>query len=128
MGRRRKNFPTPGSVYEKVKNLDPRVGLCVDIGHTVRYGDDVYAALEKYADRVHDIHFKDVTAAAKAGKTTVLGRGVIDFPRFFAILQKIGYPGKLGFEYEPESKDPLPSVAQSAGYARGMLAILEKKN
>src|SRR5262245_44979528 len=36
-----KHFPTPASVYEKVKNLDRRVGLCIDIGHTVRIGADL---------------------------------------------------------------------------------------
>jgi inosose dehydratase len=122
-----KNFPTPGSAYAKIKNLDRRVGLCVDIGHTIRYGDDLYAALEKYQDRIYDIHLKDVTAATAKGQTTILGQGVIDFPRFFRILQKINYRGVMGLEYEPEGKDPLPMVAQSVGYARGMLAMLEKK-
>jgi inosose dehydratase len=122
-----KHFPTPASAYEKIKDLDRRMGLCVDIGHTVRYGDDLYAALEKCADRIYDIHLKDVTSATAKGQTTILGRGVIDFPRFFRILQKINFQGVLGFEYESEGKDPLPSVAQSAGYARGMLAVLEKK-
>ncbi|MBN2579185.1 MAG: sugar phosphate isomerase/epimerase [Pirellulales bacterium] len=121
-----RNFPTPGSAYEKIKDLDPRMGLCVDIGHTVRYGDDLYAALEKCRDRIYDIHLKDVTSATAKGQTTILGRGIIDFARFFRILQKINFRGVLGLEYESEGRDPLPSVAQTVGYARGMLAVLEK--
>ena len=33
-----KVWPTPESAYEKIKDLDPRLGLCIDIGHTVRCG------------------------------------------------------------------------------------------
>ena len=33
-----KLFPTPESVYEKLKDMDRRFGLCIDIGHTVRVG------------------------------------------------------------------------------------------
>ena len=36
-----KHFPTPQSVLEAVKNMDPRCGLCMDIGHTARTGVDV---------------------------------------------------------------------------------------
>jgi len=120
-----KHFPTPGSAYDKIKNLDPRVGLCVDVGHTVRYGDDPYAAIEACADRVYDFHLKDVTSATAKGTTTILGRGVIDMPRLFRTLRKINYPGVLAFEYESEANDPLASVAESAGYARGILAGLD---
>jgi inosose dehydratase len=120
-----KHFPTPGSVYDKIKDLDPRIGMCVDVGHTVRYGDDVYAALERCGERVYDLHLKDVTAATAKGQTTVLGRGVIDLPRLFRVLRKIDYQGILSFEHESDAKDPLPSVAESAGYARGFLAGLE---
>ncbi|HLA84174.1 MAG TPA: sugar phosphate isomerase/epimerase [Thermoguttaceae bacterium] len=119
-----RHFPTPESVYEKIKNMDPRMGLCVDVGHTVRQGDDVYAALEACRDRIYDVHMKDVTAANVQGQTTVLGRGVMDMPRLFRTIQKIRYSGVLAFEYESEGRDPLPSVAQSVGYARGMLAAL----
>jgi len=118
-----RHFPTPASVYERIADLDPRIGLCVDVGHTVRYGDDVYAALEKCADRVYDVHLKDVTAATARGRTTILGRGVIDMPRLFRTFQRIRYKGVLAFEYESEARDPLPSVAESVGYARGILAI-----
>jgi sugar phosphate isomerase/epimerase len=33
-------YPTPESVYEKIKGLDKRIGLCIDIGHTQRSGID----------------------------------------------------------------------------------------
>ena len=62
-----KNFPTPDVAYEKIKNLDHRVGLCHDIGHTVRIGGDPYRVTEQIADRLLDVHIKDVTAARPDG-------------------------------------------------------------
>ena len=38
-----KVYPTPESIYQKVEKLDPRIGLCMDIGHTVRIGADPIA-------------------------------------------------------------------------------------
>src|SRR5688572_23776314 len=35
-----KHFPAPSDVLKAVKGMDPRMGLCVDIGHTVRTGAD----------------------------------------------------------------------------------------
>ena len=33
-----KTYPLPDTVYEKIKDLDKRIGLCIDIGHTTRAG------------------------------------------------------------------------------------------
>ncbi len=35
-----KIYPTPASAYERIKDLDKRIGLCNDIGHTIRIGSD----------------------------------------------------------------------------------------
>jgi inosose dehydratase len=117
-----KNFPTPQSVYEKIKSLDPRIGLCIDIGHTVRIGADLIASTENYADRLLDIHMKDVTEATPKGHEIQVGRGVIDIPRFLRTLVKIGYRGVVSFEYEGEADDPLPGFCESVGFTRGVLA------
>jgi len=116
-----KHFPTPEIAYEKIKELDKRVGLCHDVGHTLRYGQDPIAATEKCADRMHDIHLKDVTEATKKGHATPCGRGVIDLPALVRTLVKIGYSGFAAFEYEADPEDPLPGLAESVGYIRGVM-------
>lgn len=113
-------FPNAKSVYDVVKPLDPRIGLCFDMGHDKRYGDDPIADLEKYADRIFDIHLKNVTAATKAGKTCELGRGIIDIPAFVRTLRKIKYAGHCSLEYEKDMQDPLAGIAESVGYFRGV--------
>lgn len=115
-----KLWPNATSVINAVKNLDPRIGLCFDIGHDVRYGDDPIADMEKYAKRIFDIHLKNVTAASKEGKTCELGRGVIDIPAFVNVLRKVRYDGYCGLEYEKDMKDPLAGIAESVGYFKGV--------
>jgi inosose dehydratase len=119
-----KLYPTPGSAYEKIKNLDPRLGLCIDVGHTIRAGVEPSAAAGEYADRLFDVHIKDVTAASTDGQTIEMGRGVIDIPRFIRTLIRLGYKGTLAFEFEKDGTDPLPGLAESVGYLRGILAAI----
>ena len=119
-----KVYPTPESVYEKVRGLDPRIGLCIDIGHTARIGADPVESAEKYADRLLDVHVKDVSAATPKGQTVEIGRGVIDIPRFLKTLVRIKYRGIVAFEHEKDEADPLPGLAESVGYVRGVLSLL----
>ena len=117
-------YPTPESAYVKIKNLDPRIGLCIDIGHTKRAGVDPSESALKFADRLHDVHIKDVTSATKEGGTIEIGHGVIDIPKFLRTLIKLDYKGSVSFEFEKDGKDPLPGVAESVGYVRGVLAVI----
>ncbi len=119
-----KVYPRPEDAYEKIKNLDKRVGLCMDIGHTVRIGADPVRDAERFADRLLDVHVKDVSAAAPEGRTVEIGRGVIDIPAFLRALVKIKYPYVVSFEYEKDPKAPLPGLAESVGYVRGVLATI----
>jgi inosose dehydratase len=117
-------YPSPESAYERIKNLDKRIGLCIDIGHTQRIGLDPSESAEKFADRLLDVHIKDVSAPTKEGNTIEIGRGVIDIPKFLRTLIKINYSGITSFEFEKDKEDPLPGVAESVGYVRGVLAVI----
>jgi inosose dehydratase len=119
-----KLYPSPADVYKNVKNLDKRIGMCMDIGHTMRIGEDPADAAKLYIDRLYDVHIKDVSAAVKEGKTVEIGRGVIDIPKFVRVLLKLNYKGVLALEYEKDENDPLPGAAESIGYMRGVMATL----
>ncbi len=118
-------FPTPQSVYDAVKALDPRVGLCIDIGHTVRIGADLLGSVRNCADRLFDLHIKDVTAATPQGKGTPLGRGIIDFPGLVRTLIDVKFKGVAAFEYEEQPDDPLPGLSESVGYLKGVMATIQ---
>jgi sugar phosphate isomerase/epimerase len=119
-----KLFPTPAIALKKIHNLDKRIGMCHDIGHTKRYGCDPIAETELCGDRLHDVHIKDVSAANKNGHGVEVGRGVIDIPRFLKSLIKMDYDGMVSFEYEKDAEDPLAGLAESVGYVKGVLAAI----
>lgn len=122
-----KLYPTPASIYEKIQGLDRRVGICLDTGHTQRTGTDPSAAAAACADRLLDIHLKDVVAATPNAAEIELGRGIVDVPTFLRTLMQIGYQGVISLEHEKDMKDPLPGIAESVGYARGVWAALQAK-
>ncbi len=117
-------YPTPESVYEKIKDLDPRIGICMDIGHTMRMGLSPVEAVKTYKDRMNDLHVKDVSAPEAKGVTVEIGRGVINIPLLMKTLIEIGYKGIASFEHEKDAEDPLAGVAESMGYLRGILAAI----
>jgi sugar phosphate isomerase/epimerase len=119
-----KLWPTPQSVYEKIQGLDRRVGLCIDIGHTVRIGADLIPSIKMCADRLLDVHIKDIDAATEKGKCIQMGRGVLDLPAVFRTLLEIRYPHIASYEYEIEGDDPLPGLCESVGYTHGVLAAI----
>jgi sugar phosphate isomerase/epimerase len=119
-----KSYPTPASAYEKIKDLDKRVGLCDDIGHTQRSGINPSESATEFADRLLDVHIKDVSQATAKGGGVEVGRGVIDIPGYLKTLIKVGYKGVLAFEYEKDADDPLPGLAESIGYVKGVMAAI----
>lgn len=115
-------FPDADDVWEHVKDLDPRIGMCLDIGHDTRNGKDPVADLEKYHSRIFDIHLKDVTSPVKDGYTVEVGRGIIDFPAFVRMLRKVNYTGVLALEHEKDMDNPFMGIAEAVGYFRGVVA------
>lgn len=119
-----KLYPSAESAYRLIKNMDKRMGLCIDIGHTKRINRNPEQDVKDFSDRVYDIHIKDVTAATAGGTTAIIGRGVIDIPSFLKTVVKSGYNGTLALEYEAEADDPLPGMMECFGYTKGVLAML----
>ncbi len=115
-------YPAPGDVYQRVKNLDPRMGMCIDIGHSLRAGTLPEKAIRDFKDRLFDLHIKDINLAAKEGKAIEVGRGVIRFDEVVESLRKIKYQGMCSIEFEKDMTDPLPGIAESVGYFKGIIA------
>jgi inosose dehydratase len=115
-------YPSPESAFTLIARMDKRMGLCIDVGHTQRLGLDPSIEVERFFDRLLDIHIKDVSSADEKGSTVEIGRGVIDIPRLLKTLTKLKYGRTLHFEHEKDEKDPLPGLAESVGYVRGVLA------
>jgi inosose dehydratase len=119
-----KRFPTPGDVMKAVEGHDRRIGLCIDVGHTLRAGVNPARAVFQYRDRLYDMHLKDISGADATGKNVEAGRGVLDLRAVFQALLRIQYPFMAEFEYEKDSGDPLPGLAESVGYCKGLVVSL----
>ena len=114
-------FPDATDVWEHTKDLDPRMGMCLDIGHDLRNGCDPVADIMRYHSRIFDMHIKDVTAASKAGKGIEFGRGKIDFVGVIDALRKVNYQGVCSLEYEKDMKDPFVGIAECVGYFKALM-------
>jgi sugar phosphate isomerase/epimerase len=117
-------WPRPQDAYAAVKSRDRRLGLCIDVGHTIRTGTDPVRACRDCRDRLYDMHVKDLAVTTERDSQVAVGRGVIDFPGLFKTLIEIGYRGQVGLEYEINAKDPLPGMIESMAYQRGVLAAV----
>jgi sugar phosphate isomerase/epimerase len=117
-----KRFPSPHDVWNAVQKYDQRIGFCIDVGHTARAKVDPAEAIRKYKDRLYDLHFKDIGSTAPDGKTVECGRGVLDLKSIVQAALDIRYPHLFSFEYEKDENDPVPGLAESIGYTRGLLA------
>jgi inosose dehydratase len=120
-----KQFPSPYDVMKAVEKYDKRIGLCIDVGHTARAGVDPAESILKCRERLYDVHLKDISAMGIQNKAIESGRGILNSRSILAALLKIKYQGLVGFEYEKDSKDPVPGLAESVGYAKGLLTGLK---
>ena len=119
-----KHFPTPQSVLEAVRKMDPRCGLCMDIGHSSRTGVDLVKTIAEAGPRLLDMHVKDLRNLSEKASQCDVGDGDLPFPAIFKQLKKMNYQGCVNLEYEVNAKDPLPGMQRSFSYMRGVLAGL----
>jgi inosose dehydratase len=119
-----KKYPSPLDVLKLIQNRDAHMGICMDVGHTVRIGEDPVAVIRKCAKRLYDFHIKDETEAAPKGAPTEVGKGVIDIVGVLKALCAIKFSGHVGLEYEAHAETPMPGVIESVAYMRGVLAAI----
>lgn len=116
-------YPTPYEALEHVRDRDPRMGVCVDVGHTARTGIDVVQSIADAGSRLIDMHLKDLRSFD--GHTdVVVGQGAMPITDIFQQLLVMNYEGAANLEYELDAEDPLPGMKQSFAYMRGVLAGL----
>ncbi len=117
-----KLWHSPLDVLKAVGNMDPRMGCCIDVGHTVRAGTDVIEAIQQVGPRLFDIHIKDLTDFQSKESQVAVGDGMMPVRRIFETLIAMKYNGFVDLEYEVHGDDPMPGVIASFAYMRGVLA------
>jgi sugar phosphate isomerase/epimerase len=109
-------------IMRMIAGLDPKIGVCVDVGHTFRMPLDPVEAIEACGDRLYDVHLKDLQEASRRRLDVPLGRGVIDIPRVLRTLRERNYRHHVALEYEADPRTPELGIAESFGYLRGVLS------
>jgi len=116
-----KVWPSPLTVLAAMKGMDPRMGSCMDVGHTMRAGTDVVDAIQKVGPRLFDMHMKDLAKPDAKDSQVAVGAGIMPVREIFQALIKINYPGNVDLEYEIFPDNPMPGVIESFAYMRGVL-------
>ena len=117
-------FPTPRDALEVVRELDPRFGLCIDVGHTARTGVDVVGSIAEAGPRLLDMHMKDLASFEDPKSQCAVGEGLMPVEKIFRQLQAMTFQGFVNLEYEIFSEDPLPGMQQSFAFMREVLRKL----
>ncbi|MEL6961281.1 MAG: myo-inosose-2 dehydratase [Pseudomonadota bacterium] len=127
-----------GSIIEAEADIDalmesssPEVTLCFDTGHLLFGGGDVMATMNRWTERLHHVHFKDIRPdivqdvrhnnrsfldAVMAGAFTVPGDGCIDFQAVTDVLKAMDYQGWIVVEAEQDPAKAPPFEYSKKGY------------
>jgi Xylose isomerase-like TIM barrel len=119
-----KLWPSPLDVLKVVKGMDPRIGCCIDVGHTLRTGTDVVQAIHETGPRLFNVHMKDLTNSESKESQVAVGEGKMPVRRMFEALIATKYQGFVDLEYEVHPDNPMPGVSASFAYMRRVLAGL----
>jgi hypothetical protein len=117
-----KLWRSPLDVLKAVNGMDPRIGCCIDVGHTVRTATNVVQAIHKAGPRLFNIHMKDLTNFDSKESQVAVGDGIMPVRKIFEALIATKYNGFVDLEYEVHPDDPMPGVIASFAYMRGVLA------
>jgi sugar phosphate isomerase/epimerase len=117
-----KIWHSPLDVLKAVMGMDPRMGCCIDVGHTVRAGTDVVQAIQEVGPRLFNVHMKDLANFQSKESQVAVGEGMMPVRKMFEALIAMKYKGFLDLEYEIHADDPMPGVTSSFVYMRGVLA------
>lgn len=123
-----KVWPSPLDILKSVKNMDERIGCCIDVGHTVRANTDVVEAIRAVGPRLYNVHIKDLANLTDKESQVAVGRGKLPIREIFQELARINYKGFVDLEYEIHADDPMPGVIESMAYMRGVLTGLGYMN
>jgi sugar phosphate isomerase/epimerase len=117
-------WPAPSDVLKKIDTRDPRMGVCMDIGHATRAGADVVKAVAAAGPRLLDLHIKDLTDGTNKDSQVEVGRGILPVVGVFKELVRTRFAGHVSLEYEIKADDPVPGMMESLSYMRGVAAAL----
>jgi sugar phosphate isomerase/epimerase len=113
-------YPAPKDALAKLEKRDPRMGICMDIGHATRANADIVQSVTLAGPRLLDLHVKDLANPTERESQVEVGRGVLNIPALFKALVAAKYGGHVGLEYEIKENDPFAGMTESLAYLHGV--------
>jgi len=120
-----KSYPAPQDALKLIKDRDRRLGLCMDVGHTVRAGADPVKTVAECGERLMDLHVKDLRSATDSESQVEVGKGLVDFPGLIRALHQRRFSGHVALEYEINEDHPEAGIRESLAYLRGVVDAVE---
>jgi sugar phosphate isomerase/epimerase len=112
-------FWDPNYVLGLVKDRDPRMGSCADVGHWVRSGLDPVECIKILKGRIFDSHMKDLTEFGNVKAHDLpFGQGKSNIAGILAEYAAQGYPGPLHCEYEHNWETSVPEITQCLDFVK----------
>jgi len=116
-------------------NTDPKlVMFAPDTAHLIAANADPVKVIRKHADRVGFIHLKDFTYGAEIGSMgfsqsdvevysnfSELGKGNVDFPEVFRILDSVNYDGYYCIELDKAPSSNAESALNNLKYLQSIV-------
>jgi inosose dehydratase len=121
-----KAYPAPQDALKLINDRDRRLGLCMDVGHTLRAGADPVRSVADCGDRLMDLHVKDLRSATDRDSQVEVGKGIIDIAGLLRALHQRGFAGHVALEYEINAEHPEAGIRESLAYLYGVVDAVER--
>ncbi len=109
----------PNYILSLVKNRDPRVGSCADIGHWQTSGLKAVDCLKILEGHIISMHGKERPVLGPGQHDVPFGAGGTDMSGVLAELKRQAFVGNISVEYEYNWDHSVPEIAQCIGFVRG---------
>lgn len=117
-----KLYPAVPETFELIRDLSPRMGLCVDWAYTYADGLECSAVIRTYADRIFDGHVRCISDGKNGSSGVNPVKRAFDYDSIFAALGEIGYEGCLGLELANAFPDNVSWIDESRAYFESLIA------
>lgn len=120
---RRENNPDykvwdPNYILALMKDRDPRIGSCADIGHWATSGLKPLDCVKILRGHIISGHFKDRPAIGPGQHDVPFGTGVSDIKGILDELKAQGFQGNISIEYEADWENNVPGITKCIEFVR----------
>lgn len=108
-------YANPDVLYKALEGRNPIMGVCADIGHWKRTGNDPVETLKRFNGRIKVVHLKDLNEKLE---DATWGTGILPIKEVLKELKSQKFNGLISVEYENFGDSQLDEIIKSLEYYR----------